>query len=382
MSRDSLYPEFFRAGIGRLQRGGAGEGDLGGLFSALQNFRIDLSSRPEVKTMLEVTDLYVSGLGLFRTTAYFLINPETFAFEPSHVAPSADADVCAEIVQNETRSGKFAWALRQNTPVFFEAQTTRGPVRGVFHSLAVSNQRLGMFCGLLLKERVPSQEITFSLLSILLGTSADALVATRTKAQLKNEVFAANESLKRALRENEVLARIAAESPSPVIRLGRSGVVLYSNQPGLRVLETMRCRQGDLVFGKWQKLLEQAFASGEKQEFEASVGEQTFAFLAVPVPEADYANFYGTDITDRKRAEAEREHLIKELQQALANVKTLSGLVPICAWCKKIRDDSGFWKQLETFIESRSEATFSHGICPDCVKKYMNMSEADVTGKA
>lgn len=75
------------------------------------------------------------------------------------------------------------------------------------------------------------------------------------------------------------------------------------------------------------------------------------------------------DITDRKRAEAEREKLIADLQTALADVRTLSGLVPICANCKKIRDDGGYWRQLEAYIQERTPAHFSHGICPDCMAK-------------
>jgi PAS domain S-box-containing protein len=75
------------------------------------------------------------------------------------------------------------------------------------------------------------------------------------------------------------------------------------------------------------------------------------------------------DITEHKRAEAERERLIKELQDALADIKTLSGLVPICANCKKIRDDKGYWNQLEGYIQAHSQAKFSHGVCPDCMQK-------------
>ncbi len=75
------------------------------------------------------------------------------------------------------------------------------------------------------------------------------------------------------------------------------------------------------------------------------------------------------EIEQRKQAEREREKLIAELQKALSRVKLLSGLVPICAHCKKIRDDSGYWHQLERYISDHSEAEFSHGICPDCMKK-------------
>ncbi len=72
---------------------------------------------------------------------------------------------------------------------------------------------------------------------------------------------------------------------------------------------------------------------------------------------------------ERKRTEAERERLIHELQEAVADINTLSGLVPICSNCKKIRDDTGYWTQLEAFIQERSKARFSHGICPDCMVK-------------
>ena len=75
------------------------------------------------------------------------------------------------------------------------------------------------------------------------------------------------------------------------------------------------------------------------------------------------------DITERKNAENEKEKLIVELQEALDKVKLLSGLLPICASCKKIRDDQGYWKQIETYIHEHSEAKFSHGICPECATK-------------
>ena len=71
----------------------------------------------------------------------------------------------------------------------------------------------------------------------------------------------------------------------------------------------------------------------------------------------------------RQQAEAERERLILELQDALANVKTLRGLIPICASCKKIRDDQGYWTQLETYLARHSDAEFSHGLCLDCIRK-------------
>jgi len=76
-----------------------------------------------------------------------------------------------------------------------------------------------------------------------------------------------------------------------------------------------------------------------------------------------------TSETQLKQAEEDRERLILKLRDALNKVKILSGLLPICASCKKIRDDKGYWKQIETYIQDHSEAEFSHGLCPECVKK-------------
>lgn len=75
------------------------------------------------------------------------------------------------------------------------------------------------------------------------------------------------------------------------------------------------------------------------------------------------------DITERETAALEREQLITELQEAVTKIKTLTGMIPICSHCKKIRDDKGSWNKLEAFLMEHSDAEFSHGICPDCMKK-------------
>jgi PAS domain S-box-containing protein len=86
------------------------------------------------------------------------------------------------------------------------------------------------------------------------------------------------------------------------------------------------------------------------------------------------------DITEIKRSEAEREQLIATLQETLAEVKTLKGLIPICASCKKVRDDQGFWNQVENYIMRFSEASFSHSICPECVERlYPELHERQDT---
>ena len=75
------------------------------------------------------------------------------------------------------------------------------------------------------------------------------------------------------------------------------------------------------------------------------------------------------ELKKRKQAEKEKENLIQKLKQALSDIKTLKGIVPICSHCKKIRDDKGYWNILEAYIQEHSGAEFSHGICPECLEK-------------
>jgi DNA-binding response OmpR family regulator len=71
-----------------------------------------------------------------------------------------------------------------------------------------------------------------------------------------------------------------------------------------------------------------------------------------------------------KKARDKQAELIEQLQDSLAQIKQLKGFIPICAHCKKIRNDEGFWQKVEVYIEKHSDATFSHGICPECIEKY------------
>ena len=75
-----------------------------------------------------------------------------------------------------------------------------------------------------------------------------------------------------------------------------------------------------------------------------------------------------TEIIERKRLEEKKEQLIEDLKDALTNVKRLKRLLPICANCKKIRDDKGYWEEVDSYFYEQSEVEFTHGICPDCMK--------------
>jgi AmiR/NasT family two-component response regulator len=99
------------------------------------------------------------------------------------------------------------------------------------------------------------------------------------------------------------------------------------------------------------------------------------AYLVKPAsaPEMERAIAVATarfdDMMELRRLNGELQARNTELQEALANIKILRGLLPICASCKRIRDDQGYWQQVEVYIRDHSEAEFSHGICPDCARK-------------
>jgi PAS domain S-box-containing protein len=92
-------------------------------------------------------------------------------------------------------------------------------------------------------------------------------------------------------------------------------------------------------------------------------------FLWNAAPDSPHGVIYSVahDITDRKRAEADRERLVLELRAALAEVKSLQAILPICSYCKKIRDDSDYWLTVENYISRHTSSQFSHGICPSCM---------------
>jgi PAS domain S-box-containing protein len=120
---------------------------------------------------------------------------------------------------------------------------------------------------------------------------------------------------------------------------------------------------------------EEALHTGKEQpSYEVEIFDSAGARLWLEINERPYleqgtvAGLIGVarDVTQRKLATAARERIFGELQEALANIKTLRGFLPICASCKKIRDDSGYWNQLESYLREHADVEFSHGICPDC----------------
>ena len=150
--------------------------------------------------------------------------------------------------------------------------------------------------------------------------------------------------------------------PTAAAAVGRSLVDSVAPADAARTAERIERRmQGDPV----DPTIEVTLIRPDGTSFLASVTD-----AMVELSDGPTVVGFIQDITERRHSEVERERLIGELKTALADVKTLRGLLPICAHCKKIRDDRGYWNRIETFIRERSDAEFTHGICPDCARKF------------
>jgi AmiR/NasT family two-component response regulator len=110
-------------------------------------------------------------------------------------------------------------------------------------------------------------------------------------------------------------------------------------------------------------------ANSDEAVLEQAKISEPFAYLLKPFEERQLRTNIEMALY-KSRMERERERLMKELQDAIATIKTLSGLLPICAWCKSVRDDSGYWMRVEQYVEAHSQATFSHSVCPECTNRY------------
>jgi len=205
-----------------------------------------------------------------------------------------------------------------------------------------------------------------------------------------------NEELRRAHKELEDTRtrymRLYNDAPVGYIVLDGAGSILQVNATFARMIRRDAARLRGKAFAD---LLDEADRSvflaryksflknpsGKSMEVRIKSGADAALDLhleALPYPHealdppggSDQLLITLNDISARKRAEAERERLIGELQSALNEMKILRGLLPICCICKSIRDDKGYWSQIEAYISKHTAAQFSHSICPDCARKH------------
>lgn len=234
----------------------------------------------------------------------------------------------------------------------------------------------------------------YLLVAVPMDASLAAWRADVTRSALGISVFAAMTVLLGLLtvrswrREAEARFRSLVEGAPVAIVMARRGRVLYVNGAfartmrlpsgqvavGRSIFDSMGPEDAAEVAGRWDRLgrhlpvaptVELSLRRPDGEPFLAAITD-----AEVELDDGPAILGFVQDVTERRRFDAERERLIGELKAALADVKTLSGLLPICAHCKKVRDDRGYWSRIETYIRERSNAEFTHGICPDCAKQF------------
>jgi len=168
----------------------------------------------------------------------------------------------------------------------------------------------------------------------------------------------------RFVRINNAMAGwLALDSPEEAVGKGDADFFTGEHASEAQADEDRIMRTGESIAGQ------------EEKETWPTGGTTWVSSSKFPVRDASGA-VVGTggisrDITRHKRTEDERERLLSELQDASARIHLLHGLIPICAVCKRVRDDRGYWQQVETYISDHSEATFSHGLCGDCSRRLL-----------
>lgn len=197
-----------------------------------------------------------------------------------------------------------------------------------------------------------------------------------------------NEELVQAHQETEAMLARYTElydfAPTGYFTLDHDGIIRSVNLTGARLLNSERARLLSRSFALqvfardrlgFDACLKKAFRENQRESCEVTLlGDATPPSIVriEVVASANGRECHAAviDVTARHHEALERERLILELQQTAAEVKVLSGLLPICSHCKKIRNDLGNWEQLETYVSQRSEAIFSHSVCSACLPIY------------
>lgn len=197
------------------------------------------------------------------------------------------------------------------------------------------------------------------------------------------------------LRESrEIMSSILNNTQDIIVRIDRNFQHIFANPAlyaatGLTPEEYIGKTNEEIGMPEklsrlWRNKHKNIFKTGKPDIFEFSTltqnrGERIFQAAVNPEfskgGEVDTIISFMRDITELKQVEAEKNTMITKLEQTLSEVKTLRGLIPICSNCKKIRDDQGYWNNLETYLEKYSDASFSHGLCTECSDKLYGKEE-------
>ena len=204
---------------------------------------------------------------------------------------------------------------------------------------------------------------------------------TTTEKIPKNQVAAADilivdsEAFRKMFKEHSAVMYIVDLSTFSIIDANKAALNFYgydletmltkripdlniTPEPAIRAEVKLAVEEGRSYY-----VFKHRLASGENRDVEIYANP-------ISIQGKEYSFSVVHDITEHKKSDEQREHLIAELQTTLDELKTLRGIIPICMFCKKVRDDQGFWNQVEVYLKKHSEADFSHALCPECASEH------------
>ena len=299
-------------------------------------------------------------------------------------------------IQSEARAGLrnslFWLGLYTLASVLATSLIANGAILNHVRSLTAVSQRLAEG-DLSSRAEVTHGALEFQNLGVSFNVMATALESHRD--QLEQEVKERTAELRAATaaehKSRIMLARILDSVPQAVFWKDRNSVYLGCNKVFAR---TVGLAEPAEIIGKtdfdlpWPRQDAEGYVSDDREVMENNRSKVNYLeqeqlpdgtrrwVSTTKVPLADETGrSFGVlgvydDVTERIQAELNQQRIIQELQTALAQVKTLSGLLPICSGCKQIRDDRGYWSQLEAYISQHTDAQFSHGLCPACANQF------------
>jgi CHASE3 domain sensor protein len=161
--------------------------------------------------------------------------------------------------------------------------------------------------------------------------------------------------------DNRIVAIYGHNGPKAALEADSGAQERQILEPAVKDVENIK--DGEEVLLKQRDTTEQAdYHKAARLLIVGSIIAATLLLLS---------NFFASrEMARRRHAETKQRELIDELQKSLAHVKTLSGLIPICGWCKNVRSDTGYWQSVEQYVRAHTDAKFSHGMCPACAEKW------------
>jgi PAS domain S-box-containing protein len=290
-------------------------------------------------------------------------------------------------IYTSDRDGRLLYANEALARLFGYATLQEFIAAGVIGRYKDPADRARLIASLEANGRVDSFEVD------LVDRSGNTITAILCARMDRNRIsgvltdITARKAIETALHESEERYRLLLESNPDAVFCHRQGIIILANPAAIElfgatspegligrdfyslvhpddVAQLRKRRDRVVATGEPVPLLAAKFLQISGQVIDVEVGGALVLLDNQPTVQTVVR-----DITARVQAEAERERLITELKKALAKVRTLKDLLPICAQCKKIRDDQGYWNQIELYFREHTDLTFSHGLCPDCARE-------------